>query len=180
MTFKLDPRGFFVGTPLKSHFDEALAEDLSRLLSPYSVVDLGCGQGKYVSYLRDRGICCEGFDGNPLTAAAACKQADLSVQQELGLWDCVLSLEVGEHIPVEYEDTFLENLDRHNRRGIIMSWAVPDQGGYGHVNERENDYIIEKIGALGYRYFPDTSQRLRSLATKRWFKNTIMVFERDE
>jgi hypothetical protein len=176
--FKIDPKGFFVGTPPRSHFDEALAEALQGLLASCSVVDLGCGQGRYVSSLRDRGIPCAGFDGNPLTTAD-CGQADLSVPQGLGLWDCVLSLEVGEHIPAEYEDVFLENLDRHNRRGIIMSWAIPGQGGHGHVNEQENNYIIEKVVALGYKYLPNTAQRLRSIATKRWFKNTIMVFEQE-
>ena len=60
-----------------------------------------------------------------------------------GLHDAVLSLEVGEHIPEDYEDIYLENLDRHADKIIILSWAVPEQGGFGHVNERDNGYIAD-------------------------------------
>jgi hypothetical protein len=52
---------------------------------------------------------------------------------------------VAEHIPPEYESIFIENLISCNRKGIILSWAIPGQGGHGHFNEKPNDYVIDLI-----------------------------------
>lgn len=52
------------------------------------------------------------------------------------------SFEVGEHILAEFENNFIKNIADNARKGIIMSWALVGQGGYKHVNERNNDYII--------------------------------------
>ena len=41
----------------------------------------------------------------------------------------VMSLEVGEHIPADYEAIFLDNLARHAKEGVLLSWARPNQGG---------------------------------------------------
>ena len=46
-----------------------------------------------------------------------------------------MSLEVGEHLPKEFEDIFINNLDNNNNYGIVLSWAIKGQGGYGHYNE---------------------------------------------
>jgi hypothetical protein len=48
--------------------------------------------------------------------------------------DWVMSLEVGEHIDAKYESTFVDNLHRANRKGIILSWGLVGQGGHSHVN----------------------------------------------
>src|SRR5579872_4362992 len=45
---------------------------------------------------------------------------------------------------------YIDNLHRHNRRGIILSWAVPGQGGHGHCNELENERVRDKFRSLGY------------------------------
>lgn len=48
---------------------------------------------------------------------------DLSKPRFLGkTFDWVLSFEVGEHISSQYERIYIENLVRHTREGIIMSW----------------------------------------------------------
>ena len=54
------------------------------------------------------------------------KYFDLTKPRYLGkMFDWVTCFEVGEHIPVRFERIFLENLIRHAREGIIISWAVP-------------------------------------------------------
>lgn len=120
-----------------------------------------------------------GFDGNPMVKPP-CQWADLSEECQLGTWDWVLSLEVGEHIPAEYERVFVENLHRHNRDGIILSWAVPGQGGFGHVNEKPNEDVIEMVCGYGYRHNRAVSTWLREVSTLRWFQNTLMLFERGD
>ena len=127
------------------------------------------------------GIKCGGIDGNPATeklSAGLATVADLSQTLDLVPRDWVLSLEVGEHLPRKYEPALIDNLHRHNQRGIVLSWAVPGQGGFGHYNEQPNDYVIEKMTKLGYKYDPSASTQLRSASSLPWFKNTILVFRK--
>jgi hypothetical protein len=92
--------------------------------------------------------------------------------------DWVLCLEVGEHLPAQYEETFLDNVDAQNRCGAILSWAVEGQAGKGHVNMHNNDYIIGAMTRRGYTYDAATSQAGRDVATLPWMKNTFMLFTR--
>ena len=38
---------------------------------------------------------------------------------------------------------FLDNIVRHARIGVVLSWAVPGQGGFHHVNGREATVEIQ-------------------------------------
>lgn len=91
--------------------------------------------------------------------------------------DYVVSLEVGEHIPQEYESTFIQNLINAKEKGIILSWAIPNQPGRGHVNCRSNEYIRDRFHRYGLKSNYEKEDLLRNAATMDYFKNTIMVFE---
>ncbi|CAL4093787.1 unnamed protein product, partial [Meganyctiphanes norvegica] len=106
------------------------------------------------------------------------KQQDLSITDMwLGrTWDWVLSLEVGEHIPAPYEDIFIDNLVRHGCKGLVLSWAVKNQGGHHHVNEHSNAYVKQKMAERGLTNDADAENIIRTHTTLNWFKNTIMVF----
>ena len=165
--------------------DEPLVAALGRFFKREgagSVVDLGCGGGLYTRRLNELGVNTSGFDGNPHTkeiTRGLCDVLDLSEPHTFPTqYDWVLSLEVGEHLPVEYEDVFIGNLHRNNVAGIVLSWAVVGQGGDGHVNERNNDYIRDKVCALGYEAVPEAEKELRGAARVWWFRNTVMVFRR--
>ncbi len=177
---RVAPTGYWVGTEdYGHHFDASLAAALADLFAGCTVVDLGCGTGRYVRALAERGIACDGYDGNPMTPLfhPACRVVDLSGPIRLDArYDWVLSLEVGEHIPALYEDVFLDNLHRHNARGIVLSWARPGQGGHGHCNERDNDHVRRKLQALGYQSDKETERQLRAVAGIPWFQENLMVF----
>lgn len=148
-----------------------------------SVVDFGCGDGKYVKAFQENGINAVGFDGNPDTPKYTnnlCSVLDLSVAHQFAEpFDWVLSLEVGEHLPKQFEDVYIHNLHNNNKNGIVLSWALEGQGGYGHFNERNNDYIKSKFHNLGYTNDIDAENKLRLNSSLRWFKNTIMVFRKN-
>jgi len=90
----------------------------------------------------------------------------------------LLSLEVGEHLPPQYEAAFLQNCHRHNARGLVLSWATRGQGGTGHVNEQDNDYVKARVCALGYVCDEAAEGALRAAARFHFFKRTVMVFRR--
>lgn len=179
--------GFWVDVDVEHEhaFDPSLAaaiRDLARKEGVRTLYDFGCGMGQYVKTFRAGGIEASGYDGNPLTTTFAnCSVADLTdssfVRPPV---DCVVCLEVGEHVPAEYESALLQTIDRHVRPGglLILSWAIPGQGGLGHVNCKTNADVRERITQLGYTACLDLDQRLRSASTLGWFKNTLLVFRK--
>ena len=161
-------------------FDEPLAEAISDTVSE-KVVDVGCGKGKYVDKLLERGHIAWGFDGNPKTEeyAIACSQADLSTPlEDLHGADWALCLEVGEHIPQEYEQAFLDNVAHFGREGVVMSWAAPGQPGAGHVNCRDQMWVMGQMMDRGYQADVEATNTLRDAATLPYFKENLIVFRR--
>jgi hypothetical protein len=176
---KIAETGFWQGNDTDKHhaFDTALANELSVLFKDKSVIDYGCGQGKYVELFNNKDIIAIGYDGNPDTENIKdCQRQDLTKNfYPSPLFDSVLSLEVGEHIPKELTAKYIVNLKRVKPELIVLSWAIPGQGGDGHVNELPNEEVIKMFSE--YEYDAETSQHLRNAATLWWFKNTIMVFK---
>ena len=169
-------------------FDPGLAQALISFFKGVTVIDFGCGPGEYVRALRAAGIPCDGYDGNPHTpeiSGGLCQVLDLSQPVHLPCsaeWG--LSLEVGEHIPVAFETTFLENLVRHSRLGIVLSWAVPtadDANSMGHVNPRQNDYIEQRMKGFGFVRDSSQEQILKKAISNpecHYFRETLMVYRR--
>jgi hypothetical protein len=186
MQFSIHNNGAWSGNVQDKHyFDENLAKEILMVLTEQQIkncVDLGCGMGSYAKFLSNNNIKCECFDGNTETTqltSGLCKTLDLSIEFDLNTkYDCVISLEVGEHIPEECEKIFIQNITKHIGKLLILSWAIPGQAGNGHVNLRPNDHIISAINKHGPKYNQHLSQRLRKSSQLWWFKNTIMVFDK--
>ena len=160
--------------------DQSLCDAIIEMFPVESAIDIGSGDGAYTRNLINAGIKCKGFDGNPETykiSSGLCNVRDFSQPVRLGKFDLVLSLEVGEHIPRKYEQTFINNLCRASQHWICGSWGVEGQTGYGHVNCRNNDYIIKEFKKRGFKFREDLSEIIRNKSTLEWFHNTIMVFE---
>lgn len=181
---QIHPNGYWIGDG-GHHHDGALAAAIAEFLiyeEASLVYDFGCGKGDYVKKLVECGLNCRGFDGNPNTVTVTGGLgAVLDLSKPFELYqkaDWVVSLEVGEHLPKKFEATFLQNLDRHNTKGIILSWALKGQGGDGHFNEQNNDYVKAQMAKLGYTNDVVAEQHLRDKARISWFKNTIMVFRK--
>ena len=172
----------------KGHYDDYLMiPHLINFLkneNAKSIVDLGCGNGYYVKQMKLADLNVSGFDGNPNTPSITgnvCGVMDLSEVKKFDEpYEWVISFEVGEHLPKEYEDAFIQNLHLNNTTGIILSWAVIGQGGDGHFNEQNNDYIKSKICNLGYSNDIQSENMLRENSGLPWFKNTIMVFRKNK
>jgi len=167
--------------------DMKLCSEIIRLFKikepVFDIIDIGCGNGGYTRELIKNGFICSGYDGSPLTpeiTGGLCKIQDFSIPVDLGRFDLVLSLEVGEHIPAKYESIFIDNLVRAAKKYICLSWGVEGQGGLGHVNCRNNDYVIAQLRKKGFLFNSKMSQSLRDESTFPWFKNTVMIFEKQE
>lgn len=148
-----------------------------------SVTDLGCGLGHYCKLYSTKWICVDGYEGTPGVWTSGFNhifQVDLSASiiHRCFKYDLVTCLEVGEHIPKDKEQQFLDNVVSFVRYHLVLSWAIPGQKGTGHVNEQLNKYIINQIQQRGLKYNRKASEFLRLHSALPWFKNTLMVFKR--
>lgn len=184
----IEENGTWIGkdAAIQHCFDAPLANALVDFLhkeKAETVVDFGCGLGDYLKCLLANGIQAIGFDGNPYTVELTGGRArvlDLSIPFDLKKqFDWVISLEVGEHLPAEYETIFIENLIRHTKNGLILSWAVEGQRGFGHFNCRNNNYIKARLASYGFYNDLAAEKKLRNRSSLPWFKNTIMVFRKN-
>lgn len=172
-------------TAKKRHrYDDKLVEYIATTYKPVnSIADVGCGKGDYCKYLKEYGIpIVHGYEGTIDIKGIATYDdiivIDLTKRRYVGVdYDLVLCLEVGEHIPQKYEQVFIDNLCMYVNRDLILSWAIPKQGGAGHFNEQSNKYIIDEFAKRGLTFDKDASTKLRNAAGFRWFKNTLMKFE---
>jgi len=146
-----------------------------------TIIDIGCGDGKYTKKFNENGFECVGFDGSPLTPELTnnlCKIMDFSEPVDIGKFDLVFCLEVGEHIPSQYEQTFIDNICRATKNDIVLSWAVEGQSGNGHVNCKNNDYVINEMSTRGFEIDKESTNFLREQCKIPWFKDTVMYFKR--
>ena len=186
MEMTINEHGFWDGVDMSQHlYDTPLAQSILHLIIQnqwIDVIDIGCGTGYYTKLLQDNGIPCDAYDGNPNTPEISHnigRVADFAVPQYREKKDLVLCLEVGEHIPKEFEQTFLYNITSHAKKAIILSWALPGQDGFGHVNCQTNDYIVDEIEKRGFRYNFNNTTFLRARTYRSWFKRTTLVFDYD-
>jgi len=56
----------------------------------------------------------------------------------------ILSLEVAEHIPAQFESIYIDNLVKHAKEDIILSWAKLGQSGHSHVNNKMLIMLLNK------------------------------------
>ena len=142
------------------YLDTRLADALIRFLrepvtnTTSDVLELGAGMGCYTQYLASRGVPIRAYDGSPTVAERTdglVQAADLSRRQSLGYRaDWVFCIEVAEHIPPQFEDALLSNLDEHNRKGLVLSWSsLKPPHGNGHVNLRVDEVGPRRPPPLG-------------------------------
>jgi hypothetical protein len=157
---------------------------------PQACADLGCGLGGYCKVFNAFGWkIIHGFEGTEGIKTIAVWHNIFTIDLSLpitaeafkGSYDLVLCLEVGEHIPQEREQTFIDNICHFASKDIVLSWAIPGQySASGHVNCRPNDYVISELAKRGFILDNDRTIKLRDSSYFDWFKNTVMCFGREE
>jgi len=148
-----------------------------------TILEFGSGVGKYVKFYRENGITTTGMDGLENVEKLSnglVQSTDFTTElpPEIRPAEVVLCLEVGEHIPPQKTDLLLNNLVSKTQKVLILSWAVPGQGGDGHINEMPNRQVIEMVERRGLKFDRNVSEHIRHISTLTWFKNTILVFRK--
>jgi hypothetical protein len=158
------------------------------LVSPQSVVDIGCGVAPWLAAARDLGATDTlGIDGkyvdrNLLMVPQECfLPADLSVPVVLSRrFELAICVEVAEHLPASVSATFVRSLCELSSV-VLFSAAVPGQRGRHHVNEQWppyweklfNEYDFELLDCIRWRVWNKPEVEF-------WYaQNCFLFVERD-
>ena len=130
-----------------------------------------------INYLKDEMeklnevILYDAFDGSPyaeLNSKGNVKFLDLTIPiYHLDQYDWVLSVGVGEHIPIESENVYLDNLKKHAKEGVILSW-----------DRQDFDYVKFKLESIGFKHDLKSSIYLKNRSELNWIKENINVFRK--
>ena len=165
-------------------FDKNFAEALSSYLVGKRVANFGEGSGKYREHIitLNKVKSYDGFDGAPFVEEntdGKLKFLDLSLPiYHLQPYDWIISVEVAEHIPKEFESIYVDNIVRHAKEGIIISWAIPGQIGLEHVNLRSFEYVKSLFESKGYRHLENDSKKLKESSKFGWIRQNLNIFIR--
>jgi len=113
------------------------------------------------------------------TRVAQVKFLDLTLPQYwLPRYHWVLCLEVLEHIPSEFESVAMDNIDRAAGHGVVLSWAIPGQQGFYHINNRSPEYVNQTMFERGFSLNLTATFALRKQAINAVLKRNVKVFTR--
>ena len=147
-----------------------------------SVMDLGCGVGHAAEYFFKKGLRTLAVDGLAANVRASYYPAvchDLTAGPVITNVDLVHCQEVVEHIEERFLNNVLSSLGCG--RIILMTHAVPGQGGHHHVNEKPMEYWNDHIQRMGYTLLVEDSNRVRAIAKQEgaiWMAGSGLVFHR--
>ncbi|XP_059176589.1 uncharacterized protein LOC131956184 [Physella acuta] len=165
-------------------WDQGFSKALSTFFKGKSVGSFGEGPGAYKRHLDtlQEVKSYTAYDGAPyceMVTNGTVLFLDLTVPQyNLPIFDWVISVEVGEHIPAKFEDIYLDNLARHAREGIVLSWAVPGQDGLSHVNNKLLKDVVEQLRRRGFEISVEAGSPLRGGARSGWLQKNVHVYYR--
>lgn len=169
--------------PADHFFDPALCRGIEPIVQGKTFADFGCGLGEYTESLREAAAGFIGVDGDPTfiqRLATAIRpnyrQADLTEPLWLGrCFDWIICLEVGHCIPAELTPNLIENIDRHAKEGIILSWDFEKSASRGCVNPIPRAELEAKFFGIGYQTADDLRENLLDEAPE-WEENlTVLI-----
>lgn len=161
------------------------------VLSPSSVIDVGCATGDLVAEFIAMGLDAYGMEGSkaclPFLECNAGRIFFMDLRQPISLtgrYNLAICLEVAEHIELEFAHQFVQNLVQLSDE-VLMSAAPPGQGGHHHVNCQPPAYWQSKFMIHSYRRMVRVEEQIKELLApwqkkpgiKAYYQN-LLYFER--
>jgi SAM-dependent methyltransferase len=154
---------------------------------PSSVIDVGCGVGTWLSAFRRHGIQDSlGVDGECVDKTMLKIPPEhfmpFDLTQPLHLnrkFDLVVSVEVAEHLSVEYARGVVDSLTELGP-AVLFSAAIPFQGGTGHFNEQWPGYWAKYFQDRQYRVIDCFRNALWANENVQWWyaQNLLLFIQR--
>jgi hypothetical protein len=108
------------------------------------------------------------------------KHMDLTVPQTFNkTYDWVMSISVGEFLPRELDQVYVDNVARAASEGIVISWGYKlSPANYWFNNERSPEEVTQMVKARGFKLHKDWSLMLRLSSELMWYRRALLVFYR--
>lgn len=150
-----------------------------------SMCDLGCGPGDFLRELQnERDVCGVDFSVGVSTNLAIDPsryvEADLTKPLPFKRhYDVVMSLEVWEHLHLEFEGQYLDNIDSLTPDHLIISCAAPRQWGRHHYSPHPAEYVIDTVTARGYVYDQELTAKFKKIKyLASFYRRNTFVFHK--
>lgn len=161
--------------------DEKLANTLGNLFINKRVADFGAGLGWYCPIISKYSKVCDEYDGSANIediTHGRIKYFNLAEPLKMECnYDYIISIEVAEHIPKEYEDIYINNLIKCSKEGIVITWAKIGQAGHFHVNNRAREDVIKLFAKKGLEYDNKKTEDISNGTEFEYLKNNILFFK---
>jgi len=153
-----------------------------------SVLDVGCGYGYSTRYFMNKGLVATGVEGY-VPAIENNKAKDHVIFHDYATgayipdkpYDLCWSCEFVEHVEEKYMLNFLTTFQAC--RVVAMTFARPGQSGHHHVNEQSQEYWVQHVQRLGYKFCEEFSMQMRKLVDAGphggHIRERILVFEKN-
>jgi SAM-dependent methyltransferase len=158
------------------------------LVSPSSVVDVGCGPGAWLNIFREQGVeRILGIEGTHVDSTwllipkENVRKMDISKPFRLAeTFDLAVCLEVAEHLPKRYAEGLVESLVSLAPI-ILFSAAVPLQGGVHHVNEQWPQYWAKFFLRHRYRQLDVIRRHIwKNGAIESFYRQNMFLYVRED
>ena len=178
---------------------KVIASAIISTFRPRSVIDIGCGSGRILHWLRSKNflrppfgkIAVSGYEGSE----SAVKYWPRSVRSNIRVADCtqplekeasavlVVCLEVAEHIETARSEQLVKNLCNLSDQYILFSAAPPGQGGVGHINEQPWQFWVNLFAKFGWEEHQtltsEFKSRLEAKNVSPWYRENTRVLIRN-
>lgn len=154
--------------------------ELMNLLSPRSVVDVGCGLGEWLAEFQKHGVTdVRGIDGPWVDRRMLNFPPQLFLSPDLSTpltlerkFDLAVSLEVAEHLPPERAEGFVSDLVAL-APVVFFSANIPYAENPSHINLQWQDYWARIFAKFGY-------VSLDYLRYRFWEDNQVQSYYRQD
>lgn len=166
----------------------AAAKILPHLIKPLgivTVIDVGCGQGAWLSVAKELGCKVIGVDGKYVNKGSLL--IDQSEFMTIDLtrhfkaaerYDLALCLEVAEHLPESRADSLIDDLCKLADH-VLFSAAIPGQGGRNHINEQWQSYWAGKFNKRGYSTTDIRGLFWNEVEIPYWYKQNMFLYKKE-
>ena len=166
----------------ETHIDEGALNYLLNKFNIKSFLDIGCGPGGMVELAYKKNLKSIGIDGD-FTLKRERPEFYITHDYTTGpaplndeIWDLGWSCEFLEHVEEKYMDNYMDSFLKC--KYIIITHALPGQGGHYHVNEQTPNYWFIKFGERGFLFDLKTTNEVRQASTmkERFMRTTGLFF----